>query len=251
MASDGFVLPLKSKRPKNTKGLSLAAESLAPPSDDSPQEDYSLSAYITQPTPKTGLATLDQTNGDDNNDGSGNTGGKTLMIPKPSKVSRKKPAGLGIKSTRPAPDAPLSRSAGRNVDDLSPSGSFTSTTSTHSISSRVEIERGLAEMEISSHSRSSSKLRKDNSSNDPSIQSSSSSAPKRTRKKTDRSDNGFPELKDEDLKVVGDLGAGNGGTVNKVLHTKTGVYMAKKVSTILPPPFIFLSFGPPNLYPLF
>jgi mitogen-activated protein kinase kinase len=33
----------------------------------------------------------------------------------------------------------------------------------------------------------------------------------------------------EDLKVVGDLGAGSGGTVNKVVHQGTGLIMAKKV----------------------
>jgi mitogen-activated protein kinase kinase len=38
------------------------------------------------------------------------------------------------------------------------------------------------------------------------------------------------DLKTEDLKVIGDLGAGNGGTVTKVIHAGTGLTMAKKVS---------------------
>jgi len=47
------------------------------------------------------------------------------------------------------------------------------------------------------------------------------------------------DLKTEDLKVVGELGSGNGGTVAKVLHVPSGLYMARKVSLIplSPPPF--------------
>ncbi|ETS62752.1 protein kinase fuz7 [Moesziomyces aphidis] len=37
------------------------------------------------------------------------------------------------------------------------------------------------------------------------------------------------DLKNEDLKTVSELGAGNGGTVTKVLHEKSGTVMAKKV----------------------
>ena len=36
-------------------------------------------------------------------------------------------------------------------------------------------------------------------------------------------------LKAEDLREVGDLGSGNGGSVKKVLHVPTGTLMAKKV----------------------
>jgi mitogen-activated protein kinase kinase len=94
------------------------------------------------------------------------------------------------------------------------------------------MERELASMEISSSSsRSGSKLDANGSTN-----GSSKSTVKKTRKKSEKngsngsdSGHGFPELRDEDLKVVGDLGAGNGGTVNKVLHKETGLYMAKKV----------------------
>lgn len=38
------------------------------------------------------------------------------------------------------------------------------------------------------------------------------------------------DLKNEDLKVLNELGSGNGGTVCKVVHEKTGTVMAKKVS---------------------
>ncbi len=39
------------------------------------------------------------------------------------------------------------------------------------------------------------------------------------------------DLRSEDLIVVKELGAGNGGTVSKVVHAATRVVMAKKVAT--------------------
>ena len=38
------------------------------------------------------------------------------------------------------------------------------------------------------------------------------------------------DLKNEDLKVLSELGSGNGGTVTRVLHEKSGTVMARKVS---------------------
>lgn len=38
------------------------------------------------------------------------------------------------------------------------------------------------------------------------------------------------DLRAEDLKNIGELGAGNGGTVNKVEHVPTHTIMAKKVA---------------------
>ena len=38
------------------------------------------------------------------------------------------------------------------------------------------------------------------------------------------------DLRSEDLEVIKELGAGNGGTVSKVRHTATKVIMARKVS---------------------
>lgn len=232
--SDGFIPPIKSKRPKNTKGLSLTAESLAPPplnADEGSDQDYDLNAYVTQATPRPlGLALADEEGKRDDDDAG--SSGHTLMPPKVSKVSRKKPAGLGIKSTRPAPEAP--------GNGLTRDGEVPSPGSTHSMSSRAEMERELASMEISSSSsRSGSKHPEGNGSSNGK-ESKSSSGVKKTRKKSEKSNgttdsgHGFPELRDEDLKVVGDLGAGNGGTVNKVLHKETGLYMAKKVSSPCP-----------------
>ena len=37
------------------------------------------------------------------------------------------------------------------------------------------------------------------------------------------------DLRSEDLEVIRELGAGNGGTVSKVMHTATRVVMARKV----------------------
>lgn len=37
------------------------------------------------------------------------------------------------------------------------------------------------------------------------------------------------DLKSEDLQVIKELGAGNGGTVSKVMHTATKVVMARKI----------------------
>jgi mitogen-activated protein kinase kinase len=39
-------------------------------------------------------------------------------------------------------------------------------------------------------------------------------------------------LQEDDLVVLKELGAGNGGTVSKVMHAKTKVIMARKVSVL-------------------
>lgn len=41
------------------------------------------------------------------------------------------------------------------------------------------------------------------------------------------------DLRAEDLKVVNELGAGNGGTVSKVIHAPTKTIMAKKVCLLV------------------
>src|SRR4051794_28945744 len=40
------------------------------------------------------------------------------------------------------------------------------------------------------------------------------------------------DLHAEDLEVIGELGAGNGGTVSKVIHKATKTVMARKVRTV-------------------
>lgn len=41
------------------------------------------------------------------------------------------------------------------------------------------------------------------------------------------------DLRSEDLQVLKELGAGNGGTVSKVMHTATKVVMARKVGGLI------------------
>ena len=43
------------------------------------------------------------------------------------------------------------------------------------------------------------------------------------------------DLRNEDLVVLKELGAGNGGTVSKVMHSATKVVMAKKVRAVCCP----------------
>jgi mitogen-activated protein kinase kinase len=42
------------------------------------------------------------------------------------------------------------------------------------------------------------------------------------------------DLRPQDIEVIRDLGAGNGGTVSKVRHIPTNMVMARKVCTSLP-----------------
>lgn len=51
---------------------------------------------------------------------------------------------------------------------------------------------------------------------------------KKSKKHKDK--NGEDLVKDEDLEVLQDLGAGNGGTVTKVWNKKRNCVMARKVS---------------------
>ena len=48
------------------------------------------------------------------------------------------------------------------------------------------------------------------------------------------------DLRNEDLQVLKELGAGNGGTVSKVMHTATKVVMAKK-ARFKETPCVFIS----------
>lgn len=45
------------------------------------------------------------------------------------------------------------------------------------------------------------------------------------------------DLKPEDLEIIRDLGAGNGGTVSKVRHIPTNTVMARKVGSASPAAF--------------
>jgi mitogen-activated protein kinase kinase len=51
-----------------------------------------------------------------------------------------------------------------------------------------------------------------------------------TKKKGKMDKDGLDLVKDEDLEILADLGAGNGGSVTKVWNKKRGCIMARKVS---------------------
>lgn len=54
------------------------------------------------------------------------------------------------------------------------------------------------------------------------------------------------DLRAEDLKVVNELGAGNGGTVSKVIHVATRALMARKVNRPSCPPSPLIGVGYPR-----
>lgn len=97
------------------------------------------------------------------------------------------------------------------------------------------LREDIAKLQLSS--RSSSSISVVESPTSPSYplhasDSSSSSVPKRTKGKKSKTDSsgGHDLVKDEDLEVLRDLGAGNGGTVTKVWNKKRKCVMARKVS---------------------
>ncbi|CDZ96562.1 pkinase-domain-containing protein [Phaffia rhodozyma] len=117
---------------------------------------------------------------------------------KKSSISRKKPVGLDIsKSIGPTRLAPTpSTTTGSSAGRIKKSSSSSSPSS-----GKVSYQQKLASQLESLHLGGGN-----------------------GKTKTD--------LKGEDLKVVGDLGSGNGGTVAKVLHEATGLYMARKLVLI-------------------
>ncbi|KAI5455282.1 MAP kinase kinase (MEK) [Naganishia albida] len=246
---DTFAPPTAKKR-RNAHGLQLSSRALAPlpptthPSSSSSSSHHpgmihdALSEFINmnQATPTLASARRQGGGGEDERAvtptqashhgllppaGNGGGGGGK------SSISRKKPADLDI-STSLAPEG-IRRAPGFPDDD-----DKRRTTK----GAARELESTLAAMEIATgstldaapprtkSSSSSTKTRKPGSSSGrgkgaPSSSSSSSldSGP-------------FGELKNDEFKVVQDLGAGAGGTVDKVIHVPTGTIMAKKLVLI-------------------
>ena len=96
-----------------------------------------------------------------------------------------------------------------------------------------KLREDIAKLQLSSRSSSTSGSVKD-SPTSPSFptqsDSSSSSVPKKTKTKKVKVDKeGLELVKDEDLQILGDIGAGNGGTVTKVFNKKRKCIMARKV----------------------
>jgi mitogen-activated protein kinase kinase len=96
-----------------------------------------------------------------------------------------------------------------------------------------KLREDIAKLQISSRSSSTSGSVKD-SPTSPSFPNqasdgSSSSAVKKTKKKSRVDKDGHELVKDEDLEILNDIGAGNGGTVTKVYNKKRKCIMARKV----------------------
>jgi mitogen-activated protein kinase kinase len=95
-----------------------------------------------------------------------------------------------------------------------------------------KLREDIAKLQLSSRSSSTSGSVKD-SPTSPSFptqsDSSSSSVPKKGKSKKKLDKEGLDLVKDEDLQILGDIGAGNGGTVTKVYNKKRKCIMARKV----------------------
>lgn len=157
-------------------------------------------------------------------------------------LQRKRPVGLSIapsiEASRAPPALPLS---GSTKDG--PSG----------LSEAEKLRQDIARLQLSS-SQSGGDRSPDSGPNSPSTSSptgqpltpttlshsdSSSSAKvvdkarkkkDGTKKKGKTDKDGLDLVKDEDLEILADLGAGNGGSVTKVWNKKRGCIMARKVS---------------------
>lgn len=159
-----------------------------------------------------------------------------------SSVSRKKPLGLSISSSgprasRPAPLLP------DGTPDLSVLGAGPSSGSSRGLSDaeqlRQDIER-LQALQLSGRSSSSRGNLPDSveegawAGQSPGLSGDGTGGKKKsatgTGKTRRRGRDAEDMVKDEDLEVLDDLGAGNGGTVTKVFNKKLGQVMAKKVS---------------------
>ncbi|KAK4688345.1 mitogen-activated protein kinase kinase, partial [Tremellales sp. Uapishka_1] len=139
-----------------------------------------------------------------------------------SSISKKKPPGLDISRSIPQHN--------RAAPGLPASG-----TKDAFVSEADRLRDDIARLQLSS--KSSSEL---DSPTTPIVQSDSSSSSVRKKpsshshkegkaKKKDRSGEDKDLVKDEDLEIIKELGAGNGGTVTKVWNKKRGCAMARKL----------------------
>ncbi|KAE8539828.1 hypothetical protein D1P53_003765 [Cryptococcus gattii VGV] len=155
----------------------------------------------------------------------------TFSLPK-SSISRKKPPGLDISKSilRPTRTAPVLPSNG-----ISP-GNF--------VSEADKLRDDIANLQLSSRSTGSSHsvealdspraFQSDSSvASGPAKKEKSRDGKERgdkeKRKKRHKDKDGEDLVKDEDLEVLHDLGAGNGGTVTKVWNKKRKCIMARKL----------------------
>ncbi|WVF70504.1 hypothetical protein IAT40_005294 [Kwoniella sp. CBS 6097] len=162
-------------------------------------------------------------------DANGSSASSSAFGTPKSSISRKKPLGLDIsksilKPTRAAPglpsngatpgkDAYISEADRLREEIANLQLSSKSTSSNHSLS--------LPDSPVAAHSDSSTNT------------AGSSSTKKKDKEKKKSSKHkdrdGEDLVKDEDLNILEDLGAGNGGTVTKVWNKKRGCVMARKL----------------------
>ncbi|WVO12931.1 hypothetical protein L204_100540 [Cryptococcus depauperatus] len=152
----------------------------------------------------------------------------TFSLPT-SSISRKKPPGLSITNSIRRPD---SITSGLSSNGLTP---------TNFVSEADKLRDDIANLQLSSRSTGSSHSMEVPESpvaahSDSSVASGHTKKEKirdkdgkEKRKKKHKDKDGEDLVKDEDLEVLHDLGAGNGGTVIKVWNKKRQCIMAKKL----------------------
>lgn len=209
----GLVQP---KRKRNPKALQLSAEALSPRSGSFADDKPAPVLDVENPSAAQPPAGRDDPSASSSTAAAPaagpSTGGALSGTTTASKISRKKPAGLDISRSIPTRPAPT------------PSASSTPT-------DRIKRSSGQAGATSSSSSRSRTASGSNAAGDKPSRASYQ-------QKLTDQlaslhlggeSGKTTVALRPEDLKVVGELGCGNGGTVTKALHGPSGLFMARKV----------------------
>ncbi len=234
---DTFVPPAPRKK-KNTKGLSLAAESLAPPNLDDDASLYD-SAIASQLVPSRSLRLSNHDIGEDDHDDSERTKlGGGLSIGNGG-ISLTK---LPLRAAPPNPDGTNGKRSMAKRGDTK--GSFG-----NSNDYQTKMNEKLGGLDLSesegggggetSPTNSVATIGENTDQPPPTAKASSSTTRRKagasstslssTGKKRRPSREGLTEFKHEDFSEIKDLGAGNGGTVNLVKHEPSGMVMAKKV----------------------
>ncbi|KAK8865971.1 hypothetical protein IAR55_001120 [Kwoniella newhampshirensis] len=156
-----------------------------------------------------------------------------------SSIGRKKPPGLDIsksilKPTRAAPGLPgSSNNAGGNDNFVSEAARLREDIAKLQLSSRSTSSNSIDSPIAAIHSDSSSTSASASMTSDATSGAGGSGSGKEKKKKKSskhkEKEGGEDLVKDEDLDMLQDLGAGNGGTVTKVWNKKRGCVMARKL----------------------
>jgi hypothetical protein len=226
-----FPGSIQPKKKRNPKALQLTAESLAPPlpnMDDEDDPPVLMNDLAPSPSSSSNCTPLHLrasssastiTQGSSTSSGGGGEGGGALgALGKPSAISRKKPAGLQITKSIPTRPAPTPDSASLSSSSATPEGG----------EKPSKPRRKKGDLNAGHHPSSSTSSTRSTRTYQQKLADQLSTLDLgggNGKTKTD--------LRAEDLKIVGELGSGNGGTVTKVQHGPSGLLMARKVR---PPP---------------